>query len=204
MAAFSAAISEGADGVELDVRATRDGVVVVFHDADLSRLAADPRLIAEVTRADLPTIGGAPIPTLDEALDLVLGAGLEVNVEIKWAAAETAERLARRSAVEAGRILVSSFLAESLEPVRALLPSMRVALLFDHQGPVLPLTFDGLHPHHELCTPSRVRRWREAGLFVNAWTVNDPSAVASLVEMGIDGLVTDDVPSLREACATLR
>lgn len=201
--AFSIAISEGAEGVELDVRATRDGAVVVFHDADLTRLAGDPRKVAEVDRAELPEVGGAPIPTLDEVLDLVLGAGLEVNVEIKAAAAETAALLASRSPKEIPRVFVSSFLTDALETVRGALPSVRLAYLFERLDPVMSLTWDGLHPYHELCTPERVRAWKDAGLFINVWTLNDPSAVPSMMDMGIDGLVTDDVPALRAACRSL-
>lgn len=201
--AFSFAIAEGADGVELDVRGTRDGSVVVFHDADLARLAGEPRDVAAFDRGDLPPVGGAPIPTLDEVLDLVLGAGLEVNVEVKGAPVETAGVLAHRPQRERDRIIVSSFLGEALEVVRARLPSIRLALLVDRLEPVVPLTVGGLHPHHELCTPERVGRWRSQGLFVNAWTVNDPARARALAAMGLDGLVTDHIPALREACTVL-
>jgi len=198
--AFSLAVAEGADGVELDVRGTRDGQVVVFHDDDLARLASDRREVAALDQRDLPSVGGAPIPTLDEALDLVLAAGLEVNVEVKGAPEQTAAVLARRGERDRGMIIVSSFLAEALDVVRARLPSVRLALLVDRLGPVVPLTYGGLHPHHELCTAERVERWRSQGLFVNAWTVNDPGRGSALAAMGLDGLVTDHIPALRETC----
>src|SRR5688500_15920991 len=73
LAAFASAVAMGADGVELDVRRTRDGAMAVHHDAAL----ADGRLLAELTVADLP----ADVPLLDAALDAC--GDLVVNVEIK-------------------------------------------------------------------------------------------------------------------------
>ena len=139
--AFSIAVAEGADGVELDVRGTRDGSVVVFHDVDLARLAGDPREVAALDRRDLPPVGGAPIPTLDEALDLILGAGLEVNVEVKGAPAQAAA--AARRPIGAGLMIVE--LPGARACARAP-PSIRLALLLDRLGPSVP--WYGLHPHH--------------------------------------------------------
>ncbi len=203
LAAFERAIEEGADGVELDVRATRDGQVVVFHDADLSRLAGDPRLLADVAKGELPRVGGAEIPSLDAALDRVLGAGLEVNVEVKADGAAAARVIAARAPEERARILVSSFLTGELDVFAAQLPDLRRALLLDLLDERRSSYLEGchgVHPHWELCTPERVARWKARGLFVNTWTVNDSASAVALIGMGIDALVTDDVPCLREAC----
>ncbi len=199
LAAFRLAIAERADGVELDVRATRDGEVVVFHDRDLARLAGDPRALAACARAELPPIGGAPIPGLDEVLDEVLAAGLEVNVEIKAGAAEVARLLALRPPSDREAIVVSSFDAAALGAVSG----VRIARLFERaeelgDGELAGL--DGVHPHHGACTPERVAAWHARGLFVNAWTVNDPETARRLVGMSVDGLVTDEVPRVRGAC----
>ncbi|MEZ4336489.1 MAG: glycerophosphodiester phosphodiesterase [Sandaracinaceae bacterium] len=202
MAAFEAAIAVGADGVELDVRATADGEVVVFHDADLLRLAGDPRAIAACARAALPEVGGAPIPTLDEVLDRLLGAGLEVNVELKAGPAATAAVLARRSDADRARIVLSSFDAAMLLAVTERVP-VRGALLFEHADAVtedLLAKVDGLHPHFGACTPERVDAWRVRGRFVNVWTVNDPDLARALAAMDVDGLVTDRVGPVRGAC----
>ncbi|MCB9595459.1 MAG: glycerophosphodiester phosphodiesterase [Sandaracinaceae bacterium] len=203
LAAFRLAIEEGADGVELDVRATRDGQVVVFHDRDLARLAGDPRAVAELDRGELPSVGGAPIPTLDEVLDLVLGAGLEVNVEIKAGSAACGEVLAARAPDELSRIVVSSFHAPALATCRRAVPTVRTAFLFERAEDVPPAVLaeiQGVHPHFPACSEAQVAAWRERGLFVNVWTVNDPSVARSLAAMQVDGLVTDEVPTVRGAC----
>lgn len=203
MAAFEAAIGVGADGVELDVRATRDGAVVVFHDHDLRRLAGDARALDALLRRELPAVGGAPIPTLDDALDLLLGAGLRVNVEVKAGAAACAGVLARRRPAERERVVVSSFDPAALTAVREALPSVACALLFDREAALAPSAFAdvaGVHPHHEAVDAPSVARWHARGWFVNVWTVNDPARARDLARMGVDGLVTDDVPAARRAC----
>jgi glycerophosphoryl diester phosphodiesterase len=72
LAALEHAISGGADYAEIDVMRTRDGVVVVTHDADLMRLAGDPRRISETSFADLRTVvkrGSADIPESERRLE---------------------------------------------------------------------------------------------------------------------------------------
>jgi len=204
MAAFEAAVALEAHGVELDVRVTADDAVVVFHDADLQRLASDPRRVAEVPRGALPSVGGAPLPTLDEALDRLLGAGLEVNVEVKAGPVEAARVLAARSASERDAVVVSCFDADALAAVRERV-TVRTAYLFERATDAVEARLgevDGVHPHHEACTAASLARWRGARCFVNAWTVNDPGRAVSLRDLGIDGLVTDDVAALREACGS--
>lgn len=212
-AAFARAIDEGADGVELDVRTCASGEVVVAHDADLLRLAADPLHVALVpygrlARADLG--GGERVPKLDAVLDQVIGAGLEVNVEVKGdvpdrraVARAVAALLARRRADERDAILLSSFDPIVLAVLRVRARGVRTALLFDaeHTGTLLlhALRPDGVHPHFSLCTADTIRRWKRRGLFVGAWTVNDPALGPVLSRSGLDLLITDDVPSVRGA-----
>ena len=199
--AFSLAIAEGADGVELDVRETRCGQVVVFHDRDLKRLTGRVGLVDATAKEQLPHVDGATIPSLDEALDLLLGSGLEVNVEVKSGAAAAASVLARRSAQARRQIIVSSFHDDLLSPFRDL-PDVQSAYLFKElSDSVLEVieTCDGVHPHHSVCTEAQVTRWLDAGKFVNVWTVNDPAEARRLASLGVTGVVSDDVPKVRAA-----
>ncbi len=217
LTAFRLAIEEGADGVELDVRLAAGGEVVVVHDPRLDRVAGRA---LEVARADYDALRAVPIgehervPLLDEALDLVVGAGLRLNVEVKG---DVPDRLAlalavgrvlrRRSAAERAHVVLSTFHPVVLLGLRAARPGVPLAFLFDgeHTGPrrsallrraLLP---DGLHPHHALCTPAAVRRWKARGSFVSPWTVNDPAQARRLADLGVDSLITDDVPRIRAA-----
>ncbi len=207
--AFALALDEGADGVELDVRLSRDGVVMVAHDRDLARVAGRPERVAELDAAVLRTIdaGGDRIPTLDDTLDLTLGRGARVNVELKGDVPDraaltraVAALLARRSDAERELVFVSSFRPEILVGLRALGSRAPRAVLFDaeHTGPVRAALLrravspEGLHPHHSLCAPGAIARWHARGLFVNAWTVDSPDRARALAQAGIDGIITND------------
>lgn len=210
--AFQAAIDQGADGVELDVRTCGSGEVVVAHDPHFGRLTGRAAWVALMPWASLRELdlgGGARPPLLDDAIDLVVGAGLALNVEVKGDVPSRRETgravrrlLTRRRRSEREAILLSSF-----DPVvlASCGDAVRRAFLFDRENTGLLRAWavhhavrpEGLHPHHALCTPSRMRRWKRAGLFVNPWTVNDPAEARRLESLGVDGLVTDEVPALR-------
>lgn len=226
--AFEHAFDQGADGVELDVRCCGTGEVVVFHDVDFDRFGGDQTLVNDLSFADVRSrdVGkGLRVPTLDEALDVVIARNGRLNIEVKGNRIEpddytsmhelehkahTARAVAavmlRRSAADRARCAYSTF-----DPVVFLGLRMAgvgpLAFLFDakhtgkRRGPVLArmLGPDGLHPHHPLITPERMRAWKRRGAFVNAWTVDDPALAKNLMALGVDGLITDDVPALRRS-----
>ena len=194
--AFRRAGEMGADGVELDVRRSADGQLVVHHDAHID----DGRSICEIDAVSLP----AHIPTLSAALDAC--AGMWVNLEIKndptepdfdpdeFVAGETMAMLERRG--EAHRWLMSSFRIETMDRCRALAPHIRTAWLTSVvPDDVVPLlTARGhvaLHPWVRLLGRDVVDRCHEAGLAVNTWTCDDPDRMRELIEWGIDGICTN-------------
>ena len=213
--AFAAALEQGAAGVELDVRHCASGEVVVCHDPDLRRVAGRATVVEETSWQSLREIElscGGTIPLLDHALDLVIGGGAMVNIEIKGdvrgrrrLAAAVAHLLTRRSAAERDAAFISSFDPVVLIALRARRCSVPLGLLFDaaHTGPMRAamltrtLSVDAYHPHHALCTASAVARWRRRGRAVHAWTVNDLTEAARLRGLGVDSIITDDIPALR-------
>lgn len=219
LSAFRIAIEQGADGVELDVRTCASGEVVVSHDAHLGRVGERAAWIAMLPweRVRAVRVGESErVPLLDEVIDLVVSAGLRVNVEVKGdvpdrpaTARAVAEVLNRRRSSERDAIVLSSFDPLVLFVLRRSARGVPCAFLFDdeHTGRVRAPLFiralrpDGVHPNEKLCTPERVRRWRHRGLFVNPWTVNDPQRARWLAGLGVSGIITDDVPALREAIA---
>jgi glycerophosphoryl diester phosphodiesterase len=212
LAAFLRAGAVSADAVELDVRRTRDGALVVHHDPHLT----DGRVIIETTRVELPPA----VPSLDSALDACLP--MWVNVEIKNDPAEpdfdstddiavvVAEKLVARN--EPARFLVSSFRRETIDRFRAAAPDIATAWLtpgvsIDGAADV----FDGLrgaghaaiHPWFGLVTEELVQAAHERGLMVNVWTCDDVDKMRELVDFGVDGICTN-VPDVAIAALAQR
>jgi glycerophosphoryl diester phosphodiesterase len=206
IAAFEAAILQGADGVELDVRRTADGRMAICHDAHLP----DGRLVAATAAADLP----ADICDLAAALD-ACGPLRVVNVEIKnWIddpdfdpdaslATKVADLVASRG--ERDRVLVSCFHLPTIDRLRELDAAIATAWLVtdasDHDAVVGTAASHGhraLHPHHAFVNESLVERAHGAGLAVNVWTCDEPDRIRWLAAIGVDGIVTN-VPDVARA-----
>ena len=196
LAAFHRAAAMGADAVELDVRRSADGVLVVHHDPRL----ADGRVIIETAAADLPD----HVATLPAALDAC--AGMWVNVEIKNDAGEpdfdpadtiaddTIAHLVSRD--EDHRWVISSFRMETVDRCRALAPTIRTAWLcvFPPADIARTLVAKGhiaLHPWVGAVTEEMIGQCHAAGVQVNTWTCDDPERMAELAGWGIDGICTN-------------
>jgi glycerophosphoryl diester phosphodiesterase len=224
LSAFRRAMSDGADGVELDVQCCRSGEVVVFHDDDLARLAGRPERIADVPWSVLRDVclpRGERIPTLLDALE-ACGQDALVNVEIKYEGLlpgacsalvdGVASDLGRSRA--ANRVVVSAFSPAAVWLWRRRVPQVPCALLFERPRPLhrpWPLRTDFalpllgprcVHPQDGLCTPRRVAAWRKRGYLVNVWTVDDPERMRELAAMGVDGIITNDPARARAALVT--
>jgi glycerophosphoryl diester phosphodiesterase len=194
--AFRRAFEMGADAVELDVRRTVDGVLVVHHDDHL----ADGRVIVALESADLPE----HVPTFSAALDAC--AGMWVNVEIKndpddadfdpsdSIADETIAHLLNRD--QDARWLISCFRIETVDRCRRLAPQIRTAWLTTNvrEGTASALVERGhsaLHPWVGTLTRDVVEECGRRGLEVNTWTCDDPPRMAELIGWGIDGICTN-------------
>lgn len=206
LAAMERAIAAGADYAEIDVQRTRDGVVVVVHDADLMRVAGDPRRIADIAATDLaglvqrPDDGSAPderrVATLDDFLDRARGR-IRLSIELKYYGPDPALAPAVVDRVRAAgmddEVVVMSLSADAVEQLARIAPHLTVgyvsaATVGDPTR--LPVTF--LAVSRTAATPRLLRSARERGLDVQVWTVNRTTVMAELIERGVDGLITDD------------
>jgi glycerophosphoryl diester phosphodiesterase len=198
VAAFLAAREQGAEWVELDARRTADGQVVVHHDAELP----DGRPIVELPAAELPDT----VPSLAAALEACAGMG--VNIEIKnipgdpdhdAEAAIVDGVLAVMEGRPAGQqILITSFDLPTIDRVRERAPDVQTGwLLFavpDLQAAVERAARHGhvaVHPFVAFVDEALVARAHRDGLAVNVWTVDDPDQMRHLVELGVDGIITN-------------
>ena len=194
LASFAAALDAGADGIELDVHATSDGVVVVHHDPQVAGAG-------EIARTEWRVLQQAAarraveIPALSEVCELVDDRA-ELFVEIKGAGIE--RKVARVLAGHRGACAIHSFDHPSIRRLSQLDRRLRLGLLFEERVPDVAamLAANGARdawPQHDIVDASLVDAVHGSGGRVIAWTVNDPRDLARLAAIGVDGLCTDDV-----------
>ena len=198
--AFEYAVELGADGVELDVRLTADRALVIHHDARIEGGGS----IATMTSQELPS----HVPSLPEALDAC--SPLMVNVEIKNSARSryydrdmvTVSGVATVLAGRAdGPFTISSFDLATVDAARDQLPMIPTAHLVD-RGDSTRLLRRALAHGHRIIHPDDLlvdevfmAQARQLGMEVNVWTVDDPTRMAELIDLGIDGIITN-VPDI--------
>ena len=213
LAAFRAAIVDGAELVELDVHLTRDGQLAVIHDEETRRTTGASGLVANMTMDDLRRLdagryrgaewSGEGIPELGDVLALAYGR-LLVNVEIKGGAV-AAGVVARRVAEYdmARSVIISSFEPASVAAAAVLQPPLLSGLLLDRpvRDPVASATAVGaalLHVEAPFISAALVRALHQASIGVLAWTVNAPDEMRRLAALGVDAILSDEPRLLRE------
>lgn len=222
--AFAKAIGIGATYVETDVHASSDGIAVIAHDPDLQRLVGRDVRVDQLTMAELrriPLGEGQGFCSLAEALDAF--PDTRFNIDVKSAAAVTPAVSAILAAGASQRVLVSSFSESRRAAALRALPGVVssssarrfvVALLAGKVGfsPALRGALRGLVavqiPERALglttVTERMLRRLHAAGVEVHVWTVNDPQRMRELLDLGVDGLVTDRIDLALEVVRTRR
>lgn len=206
LAAFRAAEAAGADGIELDIQLSRDGVPVVIHDDTVQR-TTDGRgdvgglRLRQLRQLDAgswfsPAFSGEPVPTLEEVLAWA-GGRVRLNLEVKAARAADA-LLELLPAFPEADVLISSFNLRLLEALRLRDERLPLALVTDTRfwrrllKRAAALRAESLHPRHELVSRSLVQACHRGGLRIYPWTVNFPERSLKLSRLGVDGVFSDD------------
>ncbi|HEX8246071.1 MAG TPA: glycerophosphodiester phosphodiesterase family protein [Longimicrobium sp.] len=198
MRAFRLALEQGADGIELDVQPSADGVAVVLHDDTLDR-TTDSRGDVALLRWDeisAARAGGEPVPRLEEVAEWAAETDAFLNVEIKRPGVEAAALAVIEHAGRTSSTLFSSFDAGSVAEVRRLAPEAACWLLTEHWRPdVLQLALDlgvgGVCLHDPLASATVLAELRGAGLGVVVWTVDKPGRMRALLRAGVAGIITN-------------
>jgi glycerophosphoryl diester phosphodiesterase len=191
---FALALDAGADGLELDVHATSDGVVVIHHDAALR----DGTVIAETTFAELrehEVAPGVAVPTLSELCELVAGRA-ELCVEIKGAGIE--QLVLEALSGYDGPLAIHSFDHALIQRIRALDSGVRLGILFEDAVSEVARQMEttgasDVWPQWKLVTRELVAAVHAAGGRVIPWTVNETRHAQALAALGVDALCGDDV-----------
>ena len=205
--AFIAAVDAGADAVELDVHATIDGVVVVHHDAQLSRDSASPlagRAISALSYDELASFELAPgvsVPTLDDTLHAV-SSRAKVYIEIKAAKIESlVANLLAKIPDAASTCAIHSFDHRIVRRFREIAPTIPAGILIvaypvDAASLLSAANARDLWQSCEFIDRDLVDSIHAADGRVIAWTCNDSAEWRRLRELGVDGICTDRVASL--------
>jgi glycerophosphoryl diester phosphodiesterase len=209
--AFAKASDLGIDYLETDVRASADGIAILSHDADLSRLAGRDILVRQVSAAELKRIDlgqGQGYCSLADALDAFPLARFNIDVKSADAIEPTVRAILAAGATR--RVLVGSFdderrlavvgrlpgvatsasargVARALAAASAGLGGLARRVLSAIDAVQIPEKRSGLR----LVSRRSVRLLHNAGVEVHVWTVNEKSDMRRLLDLGVDGLVTD-------------
>ncbi len=194
---FKKAIELGVDAVELDVRRTKDDIIVVIHDADVGKTTNGEGFVNELTLQEITqfvTEKGDKIPTLEEALDF-LNKKVKILIELKETGFENKMlSLIHEKGLENDTIVVS-FLEEALKKVRQLDNEIETGLIYvRHKNPIeaaLELKASYLLSFYRFTHTSNVQKAHQKGLKVIVWTINKREEVSDYVKKGVDGIASD-------------
>ncbi|MGW2564081.1 glycerophosphodiester phosphodiesterase [Streptomyces sp. NPDC001514] len=191
----------GMDAIELDLHLSKDGALVVMHDAEVDRTTDGAGPIAEKTLAELRELDagqGERIPVFEEVLDAV-GAPLQAEIKDIAAARALAEVMLKRDLV--GRVEVSSFQDEAVAEIASLVPGVRTALIASRWGSDLveraqAVGATTLALNIRRLTLETVEQAHSEGLKVVAWVVNTQEQLRLVRALELDGATTD-FPEIR-------
>lgn len=209
--AFRLAMEQGADGIELDVQMTKDGELVVIHDETIDRVSNGNGAVRDYTLEELKQFSvsnhfeqypDVKIPTLREVLELVKPGTMEINIELKtgiyWypQIEQKVLELVKEEGMEE-RIIYSSFNHYSVQKIRELSPEAETAYLIgDVMLDVADYTrntgIKGLHPalfHVKMA--DFLKEYKESGIALRVWTVNDKDQIRWLIDEGVDAVITN-------------
>ena len=216
LAAFRNAVDLGYRYLETDVHASRDGVVYAFHDAELTRLTGTASAFQDLDSDGIDAIrvdGREPIPRLADLLEAFPDA--RFNVDAKSDAVVDPLVGVLRDAGALDRVCLASFSGERLQRIRTAVPAVptcftpgEIALLrldparyrqargAERGGTCVQVPFR--RRRITVVTPGFVRRAHAIGVPVHVWTVDDPTEMRYLLDIGVDGLMSDRIDVLRD------
>jgi glycerophosphoryl diester phosphodiesterase len=215
-AAFARAVAAGYRYLETDVHTTADGVVVVFHDPTLERVLGRPDRVTALRWADLATLrvgGAAAVPRLDELVAAWPDVRFNIDVKSDAAVEPTVAALRRVGALD--RVLLASFDDRRLGRLRgaagplvatslaareaaALWAGARLGVRRRVPAGAVAAQVPVRHGRFTVVTRRFVAYAHRLGLDVHVWTVDDPVLIHHLLDLGVDGIMTDHIDVLRD------
>lgn len=217
MLAFKKAIEAGVGGMEFDIHMTKDGEIVVIHDATLDRTTTGSGYVKDYTLAQLRGFSvGAKfkefkhydtswdaevIPTLAEALALFKENNLEVNIELKTYEVEyhgieaKMLEIVKASGYDVEKVIYSAFHLPTILRIKELDESAKIAFLLEHwismpHDYLDTLGLDALHMDKNIVL-KQPEYWKAVADKLRIWTVNEEAEMRELIKLGAEAIVTD-------------
>lgn len=213
MISFKEAARVGADGIELDIQMTKDGVIVVIHDETVKRTTngkykgwVKDYTLKQIKKMDVSykfkdKYGICEIPTLEEVFDWAKSNQLLINVEFKTGLVsyKDIEEKTLKMIGDYGlenRIVLSSFNHYSLVKCRRISSTIDLAILY-MEGLYEPwdyakrLKTNGIHPYHQTINKEIVEESKLNGIAVRPFTINDEKKMKQFIDFGCSAIITD-------------
>ena len=198
LAAIQKGIALGVDFVEIDVRRTADGVLVVLHDATVNRTTDGKGRVDRLFLRDIAKLNagnGEHIPTLEEVLKIAAGkAGLMLELKAEGVAQQTVESV--REAGFKGPVIYASFLHKELTQIRAADPEASLMVLFGGLSRASVAraiqygsSYVGLR--HDKATRALVDSFHRSDLLVFVYTANTPRDIQHVLSLDVDGVISN-------------
>lgn len=204
--AFKKAIELKADYVEFDIHLTKDKEIVIIHDSDTYNATGVKGLVKDMTLEQIKQLDaaeGEKIPTLQELISIAQN---KIGLQIEICATNLLEKLLKLLKEEnlLDSPIVSSFMIDELLKLKLLEPSLKVGLLVPEElrkpnlikRKILKIAknnFYSLHPYYSNTNKEIVDFAHDHGLKVIVWTVNNRENIERLIDIGVDGIITDDI-----------
>lgn len=207
MQAFHEAMKMGVDGIEFDVRETRDRKLIIMHDASLLKTTGIKNNVKKLDYADIqkiPLNNQESIPTFDQVLE-EFGGKIFLKIELK----EKGTQHLVIKTIKAHNLKYSDFILISFRPsiirnIKKNTPQIQVEALYEMKIPpnimiqiACRLSVSHLGPRYDLVTPKLIKLAQKKNLKITPWTVNDPEIAGKLIELGVYGITTDRPDILR-------
>ena len=203
IAAFQAAIDAGADGIEFDVRLSRDGVPVVIHDETLYRTHRIRRRVGETTLEELNNVD---VPSVEQLFELFESSKLLLYLELKdtqISLIETCCRLVEEHHLK-DRVVFECFEHSALETVKRIDPTLKTAALFQPPTSFIlkrakAIGASEIALHYRLATMQLIDEAKLAGFKVVVWTVDERGWISRARARGVHALITNNPSALLAA-----
>ncbi|UCD01455.1 MAG: hypothetical protein JSV23_00030 [Promethearchaeota archaeon] len=212
--AFKKAIELKADFIEFDVRQSKDGEIVIIHDANTFRTTGYSGVVEKMTLKQLKQLDcgqGEKIPTLNELIDHTKGKiGLNCEIKSKGVAKKVVDIFRDANLIDS--TIISSFKHNELLKIQKLEPGLRLASLnptrtgwilswFSRRTMLKDATqnqFYAIDPLYLLVNNKFVKKAHNRNLMVFPWTVDSQQQILSLVKIGVDGIITNNISRVKE------